>query len=61
MCDLAVPDDEGYLPDLSDSAADSNWRLKWPTPACFQNCLQCGKTNPNPFFQYCHVCFRVSN
>lgn len=61
MCDKAVPEDEGYLPeDVSDSP-DSNWRLKWPPPACFRDCLQCGKSNTNPFFQYCYKCFKVSN
>jgi len=32
-----------------------------PTPACFRTCVECQKENSNPYFQYCHTCFRVRN
>ncbi|XP_022175656.1 E3 ubiquitin-protein ligase Mdm2-like isoform X2 [Myzus persicae] len=50
--------DHGYLPDDTDVCQVSNPKTDLPPPACFQQCLQCRKENPNPYFQYCFVCFR---
>uniref|UniRef100_A0A2S2NP85 Uncharacterized protein n=2 Tax=Schizaphis graminum TaxID=13262 RepID=A0A2S2NP85_SCHGA len=58
-CDKSTLDDKGYFPDDSDVTLTSS-KTKVPPPACFKICLQCKKDNPNPYFQYCYVCFRVS-
>ncbi|KAL4127250.1 hypothetical protein QTP88_011429 [Uroleucon formosanum] len=53
-CDDTIPD--GYCPEDTDGRVTPKTDL--PPPACFKTCLQCRKENPNPYFQYCFVCFR---
>lgn len=62
MCDTQsqIKSDPGYLPDDHDNEV-SVPKTKLPPPACFKTCLQCLKENSNPYFQYCHTCFKVSN
>lgn len=53
--------DNGYSPD------DTEGGIQLSTPGtkelypCFKTCLMCKANNTNPYFQYCHKCFRVSN
>ncbi|XP_060859946.1 protein Mdm4-like [Metopolophium dirhodum] len=49
--------DNGYNPDDTDGRVTTP-KTDLPPPACFKTCLQCRKENPNPYFQYCFVCFR---
>ncbi|XP_025192309.1 protein Mdm4-like [Melanaphis sacchari] len=55
-CDK-IDTENGYLPDDTDVQVTSS-KTHLPPPACFKTCLQCRKENPNPYFQYCFVCFR---
>lgn len=55
-------DGTGYFPENIDETDDQNGvSKKRPPPACFKKCVQCQKLNPNPYFQYCLSCYRVSN
>lgn len=49
--------DNGYNPEDTDGRVNTP-KTDLPPPACFKTCLQCRKENPNPYFQYCFVCFR---
>lgn len=51
--------DKGYIPDECDDQI-TNTKIVLP-PACFQKCVQCLKENPNPHFQCCYICYRVSS
>lgn len=51
--------DNGYLADETDNSVVKS-QSNLPPPACFKTCLQCRKENPNPYFQFCYLCFRVS-
>ncbi|VVC36879.1 Zinc finger, RING/FYVE/PHD-type [Cinara cedri] len=55
--ELSNSSDNGYLPDDTDIQGAIKC-TNLPPPACFQTCLQCRKENPNPYFQYCFICFR---
>jgi len=55
-----LPDiDNGYNEDTDYQLTTSNINLT--LPACFRKCLQCGEENSNPYYQFCFICFRVSN
>lgn len=54
-------DSDGYSPEDKDIQGTIKKTHAIPPPACFRTCLQCGKENPNPYFQYCFKCYRVSN
>ncbi|XP_016656910.1 uncharacterized protein LOC100162540 isoform X2 [Acyrthosiphon pisum] len=56
-CDDTLQDN-GYNPDCIDTDGRVTPKTELPPPACFKTCLQCRKENPNPYFQYCFVCFR---
>lgn len=56
--DKTILTDNGYCADDTDGQIASSSKTTLPPPACFKNCLQCHNKNPNPYFQYCFVCFR---
>lgn len=63
MCEKVLSSDHGYLPDDSDAQLMNQTipKTNLPFPARFKTCVQCRKPNANPYFQYCHKCFRVGH